>query len=65
MNYYRLAFWLVLVCGLLVKIFSLGFASGESFHLAHYFWLLIAAGAVVWVEKRKYKKSLVIGNSLK
>jgi len=49
---------------LMIWVFSLCLDPGESFHLAHYFWLLVAVGIVVWRERKKCEKKKVIGNLL-
>ncbi len=64
MNYIRLAVILSVVWAVMIWVFSLGLDLGESFHFVHYFWLAIAAGAVVWMEWRRYKKMAVIGNPI-
>lgn len=56
MNYIRLLISLSVTWVLMILIFSFSVGPGESFHLAHYFWLLVAAGIVVLVERKKYEK---------
>ena len=62
MNYTRLMVVLSITWVLVLCLFSLGLDPGETFYPAHYFWLLVAAGIIVWMERRKSEKNKVIGN---
>ncbi len=64
MNYIRLMVVLSVVWVLMICVFSLCLDHNESFHLSHYFWLLVAAGIVVWLEWRKGEKRKVVGNPI-